>query len=110
MAKFKVGEKARYVGSPNRGPGLARKVGQECVIIDPLAVREEYWDMADPKMPRYGVEFGDGTEAWVKETSLEKLQPKHQDADLKAAEPLFIHGQLQRWLNPEKEKTLEKSN
>jgi hypothetical protein len=108
MAKFKVGEKARYVGSTFTA--IRSMIGQECVVIDPLAAREDYRYMRDPEMPRYGVKFGDGREAWVKETSLEKLLPKHQDSDLKAAEPQFIHGQLQRWLNPEKEKTFEKSN
>jgi hypothetical protein len=111
MAKFKVGEKARYVGSPNHSAELAPYRGMECVVVDPLAPRPlECHDLNKPFAPRYGIRFPCGSEAWVREFSLEKLLPKHQPNDLKTAEPQFIHGQFQRWLNPEKEKTLEKSN
>lgn len=104
--RFSVGERARYVGS--KLTSVRSKIGHECVVIDPLAWRPDYRTMADPEMPRYGVKFDDGLEAWVKETSLEKLLPKHQPDDLKVAEPQFINHQLPRWLGlPEKEKALE---
>lgn len=108
MAKFKVGEKARYVGSLNTG--MRSHVGRECTIIDPLAVRKDYWHMAQPEVPRYGILFADGTEGWAKETSLEKLLPKHQDSDLKAAEPHFINHQLPRLLGQkEKQRDISKA-
>jgi hypothetical protein len=100
MAKFKVGEKARYVALGKPCHGLKLKAGHECVVVDALAVRQEYSNLRNPLEPRYGIAFKDGVQAWVLETSLEKLVPKHQLDDLKAAEPQFIPV-FNRWLKQE---------
>lgn len=118
MAKFKVGEKARYIGPTEKGATH----GRECQID---SVDSPGWLGFDaisgfsiskgryPGQIIYGVTWlHDSTlGGHIPESELEKLLPKHQPDDLRIAEPQFINHQLPRWLGqPEKEKTLEKSN
>lgn len=118
MAKFKVGEKARYVGGPDHGAGQS-DVGKEVEIISIDAPcpslnhdkSERIYLMATlfyPHETLYGVLWPDGNKGNIPERFLEKPLPKHQPDDLKVAEPQFINHQLPRWLGrPEKEKVNE---
>jgi hypothetical protein len=108
MAKFKIGEKARFVG-PLRNTLLAGvlAVGDEVVITEDL-------QEADGPAPceRQMVYVIDrtymGSRIGCPPEALEKLLPKHQPDDLRVAEPHFINHQLLRWLKQEK-KTSEHS-
>lgn len=108
MAKFKVGEKARYIGKPV-GPGSA---GGLCVVEAADGViwhkpgglersRQKY-----PGQIIYQVTWCARPDfcGLVPESELEKLLPGHQKDDLKAADPHFINHQLPRWLHQEEKK------
>ena len=82
MAKFKVGEVAVFVGAGSTETTIARYLGSEVTITDPLASRPfECWHTITPHTPRYGIRFPDGHEAWVREEALRKRRPPEQPAD-----------------------------
>jgi hypothetical protein len=106
MAKFEPGERVIYVAVPPVDWDRPFIDNEIYVVVGVKSANHE--PRALPGRVYYELE---GFPNWyVGEPCLRKIPPKHQDSDLKAAEPHFIHGQLQRWLNPEKEKTFEKSN
>lgn len=76
MSKFKVGEIAIYVGNSG-APSMARFINQEATVVDPLAVRPHVLSRYS-HLPRYGIKFSNGLEAWVLETSLRKKRPPEQ--------------------------------
>ncbi len=115
MAKFNVGEIAIY-RPRGKFQGKAGD-GAECQIMeieDPskLSAFELiiYRDFGITGTVYYCEFPGDPNpnraDGWwaVEEPSLEKRPGKHQDADLKAAEPLFIQSTLPRWLHQEEKK------
>lgn len=111
MAKFRLNEKARYVGPATHGIRPV-DVGAEIEIISvgcapparDMLKSEKFHDLAqrmDPGKVIYGVLWADDSKGSVPEHYLEKLLPKHQPDDLRVAEPHFINHQLPRWLKQE---------
>jgi hypothetical protein len=114
MAKFKVNEQCAYKGNllPKPRDGVsALAVGQRVTVSRVLSSDELkancFWAQVLPGTWYYLLQE-DPTNYYAEEL-LEKLSPKHQDADLKAADPLFIQSQLPRLLGKEKVREAEKS-
>lgn len=108
MAKFKVGERAVYIGrrlDAVTGPGSE-------VEIESIGYHPEeppgMFERACKRFPNeviYGVQWLDCHEGgYIPESELEKIIPKHQEDDLKTAEPLFTQTWLPRWLGQEEVK------
>ena len=119
MAKFKVGEKARYVGGAYHGCGQS-DIGKEVEIIsidapcpssNPNKSKIVYLMSQTFYLGEtlYGVLWPDGKKGNIPERFLEKPLPKHQKDDLRVADPQFIQHQLPRLLGrKEKVSELEK--
>jgi hypothetical protein len=106
MAKFKVGEKARYIGPTELGGTHGRECQIESIDRPGWSTGAFGFSRAQKLYPGqviYGVVWLHDTKlgGHLPESELEKLLPKHQANDLKVAEPTFINGQLKRWLKQE---------
>lgn len=105
MAKFKVGEKAVFRQGPWVDPETPL-MDKQVVTVYGIDERPETYDHVKHlrHLPGTYYKVEEAMEWWILEQQLEKLLPKHQDADLKVAEPHFINHQLPRWLHQEEKK------